>query len=74
MAWLYLLVAGLFEIGWAVGLRYTDGFTRFWPSIGTAGAMAVSVFLLARALQTIPSGPATPSGLESVRWVRPHSA
>ncbi|HSH45981.1 MAG TPA: quaternary ammonium compound efflux SMR transporter SugE [Longimicrobiales bacterium] len=56
MAWTYLVVAGLFEMGWAIGLRYTEGFTRLWPSLWTAGAMAVSVYLLARALQTIPVG------------------
>jgi len=46
MNWLILLVAGLFEIGWAIGLKYTEGFTRFWPSVGTVALMAVSVVLL----------------------------
>ena len=56
MAWVYLIVAGLFEIGWAMGLKYTDGFTRLWPSVWTALSMAVSVWLLAIALKTIPIG------------------
>jgi len=47
MAWLLLVVAGLFEVAWAVGLKYTEGFTRLWPSIGTAVAMIISVVLLA---------------------------
>lgn len=56
MAWVYLIVAGLFEIGWAMGLKYTDGFTRLWPSVWTALSMALSVWLLAIALRTIPIG------------------
>lgn len=56
MAWTYLIIAGLFEIGWAVGLKYTEGFTRLWPSLWTAAAMGVSVFLLAKALQDLPVG------------------
>ncbi|PAP74192.1 quaternary ammonium compound efflux SMR transporter SugE [Rubrivirga marina] len=55
-AWAVLVVAGLFETGWAVGLKYTDGFTRLWPSVWTAASMIVSVYLLARALQTLPVG------------------
>src|SRR5690606_11532285 len=51
MAWIYLIIAGLFEIGCAVGLKYTDGLTRLWPSVWTAASMAVSVVLLARALR-----------------------
>lgn len=58
MAWLYVFVAGLFEIGWAVGLKYTDGFARFWPSIGTVLAMVISVLLLGMALKTLPIGTA----------------
>ncbi|MBC8063210.1 MAG: quaternary ammonium compound efflux SMR transporter SugE [Chlorobia bacterium] len=58
MSWVMLLTAGLFEIVWAVGLKYTDGFTRFWPSIGTAAAMAISVILLALAMKQIPVGTA----------------
>ena len=58
MAWLVLIVAGLFEIGWAVGLKYTDGFTRFWPTVGTVGAMVISLGLLGLALRTLPLGTA----------------
>ena len=56
MAWLILFVAGLFEVGWAVGLKYTVGFTKLWPSVWTAASMAASIFLLALALRTIPLG------------------
>jgi quaternary ammonium compound-resistance protein SugE len=56
MAWTLLLIAGLFEIGWAIGLKYTDGFTRLVPSAFTLIAMTVSVVLLALALRTIPVG------------------
>ena len=56
MNWTLLVVAGLFEIGWAIGLKYTDGFTRLWPSLWTAGAMVVSLALLGIALRTIPVG------------------
>ncbi len=56
MAWLILFVAGLFEVGWAVGLKYTEGFTKLWPSVWTAASMAASIFLLALALRTIPLG------------------
>lgn len=56
MAWIILLLAGLFEIGWAVGLKYTDGFTKLWPSVGTLASLGVSVFLLAIALKTLPLG------------------
>jgi len=56
MAWVYLVIAGLFEIAWAVGMKYTDGFTRLWPSLWTALAMIVSVWCLAVALRTIPIG------------------
>lgn len=58
MPWLILLVAGLFEIGWAIGLKYTEGFTRFWPSVGTLVAMVASVGLLGLALRTLPVGTA----------------
>jgi quaternary ammonium compound-resistance protein SugE len=53
-----LAVAGLFEIAWAVGLKYTEGFSRWWPSVGTALAMVVSVVLLALAMRTLPVGTA----------------
>jgi quaternary ammonium compound-resistance protein SugE len=55
-AWILLLVAGLFEVVWAVGLKYTDGFTRLLPTAITLTAMALSLILLARALRTIPVG------------------
>jgi quaternary ammonium compound-resistance protein SugE len=58
MPWLILLVAGLFEIGWAIGLKYTDGFTRPWPSVGTVVAMAASLFLLGVAMKSLPVGTA----------------
>ena len=57
-AWFYLLLAGLLEVGWAVGLKYTDGFRRPWPSLATAAAMAASFALLAQALKTLPLGTA----------------
>jgi quaternary ammonium compound-resistance protein SugE len=56
MAWLYLVVAGLFEVAWAIGLKYTDGFTRLWPSLWTGASMVLSLFLLAQALRTLPVG------------------
>jgi len=58
MAWFALLVAGLMEVGWAVGLKYTHGFTRLWPSVGTVLAMAVSLGLLGLALRSLPLGTA----------------
>jgi len=58
MNWLILVVAGLFEVGWAIGLKYTDGFTRLWPSVGTVLAMLVSVVLLGIAMKTLPVGTA----------------
>jgi quaternary ammonium compound-resistance protein SugE len=56
MAWILLVVAGLFEIGWAIGLKYTEGFTRPWPSVLTIGAMVASVVLLGVAMKTLPVG------------------
>jgi quaternary ammonium compound-resistance protein SugE len=56
MPWLYLFLAGLLEVGWAIGLKYTNGFTRLWPSVGTVAAMIVSFFFLSLALKTIPVG------------------
>ena len=53
MAWLFLFVAGLFEIGWAIGLKYTEGFTRLVPSILTVTAMTLSILLLGLALRTV---------------------
>jgi quaternary ammonium compound-resistance protein SugE len=56
MAWVVLFVAGLFEIGWAVGLKYTEGFTRLWPTIGTVISVVLSMGLLGVALRTLPVG------------------
>ena len=58
MPWLILFIAGLFEIAWAIGLKYTEGFTRLWPSVGTVAAMVVSVALLGLAMRTLPVGTA----------------
>ncbi len=58
MAWAYLAVAGLFEIGWAIGLKYSDGFSKPVPSLLTVVAMAFSVWLLSIAMRTIPVGTA----------------
>ncbi len=58
MAWLFLLVAGLCEIGWAIGLKYTEGFTRLLPTIGTVVAMAASIGCLGLALKSLPVGTA----------------
>jgi quaternary ammonium compound-resistance protein SugE len=56
MAWALLIIAGFFEIGWAIGLKYTDGFTRFWPSLGTMAAMLISLGLLGVAMKSLPVG------------------
>jgi quaternary ammonium compound-resistance protein SugE len=58
MAWIYLTIAGLFEIGWAIGLKYTDGFTRLLPSLWTLISMILSIVLLGLALKTLPVGTA----------------
>lgn len=58
MSWLVLVVAGLFEVGWAIGLKYTEGFTRLWPTLGTVLAMAISVALLGLAMKQLPVGTA----------------
>jgi quaternary ammonium compound-resistance protein SugE len=58
MAWCLLVLAGLFEVAWAVGIKYTAGFTRWWPSVFTVGSMAMSVLLLAQAIRTLPLGTA----------------
>jgi quaternary ammonium compound-resistance protein SugE len=58
MAWIYLFIAGLFEIGWAVGLKYTDGFTKIWPSVITIATMILSFYFLSTAVKTIPIGTA----------------
>ncbi|BCN41025.1 putative multidrug resistance protein [Alicycliphilus denitrificans] len=58
MTWFVLVIAGLFEVGWAIGLKYTQGFTRFWPTAGTIAAMVVSIGLLGLAMRTLPVGTA----------------
>ena len=58
MAWIYVLAAGVLEVIWAVGLKYTDGFTRLWPSVVTVVTFAGSLFLLALAVRSIPIGTA----------------
>lgn len=58
MNWLILLLAGLLEIGWAIGLKYSEGFTRFWPSVWTLVAMVASMVLLAIAMKSLPVGTA----------------
>lgn len=58
MNWAILVVAGLFEIGWAIGLKYTEGFTRLWPTVATALSMLISVWLLGIAMKTLPVGTA----------------
>ena len=58
MPWILLVLAGLFEVGWAIGLKYTEGFTRLWPSVGTIAAMAISLGLLGVAMKSLPVGTA----------------
>ena len=58
MAWLILFVAGLCEIGWAVGLKYTDGFSRFWPTVFTGASLLASMALLGMAMKSLPLGTA----------------
>src|SRR5262245_48084878 len=58
MAWVMLVVAGLFEVGWAIGLKYMEGFTRLWPTLWTALSMLISLWLLGMALKLLPVGTA----------------
>ena len=58
MGWIYLLIAGLFEVAWAIGLKYADGFTKLWPSVWTLLTMVLSVYFLSRAVQVLPIGTA----------------
>ena len=58
IAWIYLGIAGLLEVCWAIGLKYTEGFTRLWPSVFTLVTLAASMFLLAKASQSLPIGTA----------------
>ena len=59
MAWIILVIAGLFEVGWAIGLKYTEGFTKPWPSVATAACMVVSLWLLGLAMKTLRSNRCT---------------
>ncbi|MGK6309927.1 quaternary ammonium compound efflux SMR transporter SugE [Variovorax sp. DT-64] len=56
MAWILLIIAGLLEVGWAIGLKYTEGFTRLWPSFFTLASMVLSVVLLGIAMKSLPVG------------------
>jgi len=58
MNWVILIIAGFFEIAWAIGLKYTDGFTKLWPTVGTMVAMVTSFILLGLAMKTLPVGTA----------------
>jgi len=58
MSWLVLIIAGLFEVGWAIGLKYTEGFTKLWPSVGTAVSMVISLVMLGLAMKQLPLGTA----------------
>ena len=58
MAWFILVAAGLFEVGWAIGLKYTEGFTRLWPTIWTLFAIIISLWLLGIAMKSLPVGTA----------------
>jgi len=58
MPWVYLFIAGLMEVGWAVGLKYTHGFSRLWPTVWTVLAMVFSLFFLGQSLKTLPVGTA----------------
>jgi quaternary ammonium compound-resistance protein SugE len=58
MDWVVLVIAGLFETGWAIGLKYTHGFTRLWPSVWTIAAMGVSLWFLGIAIRSLPVGTA----------------
>ena len=56
MPWIYIVIAGLLEVAWAIGLKYADGFTRFWPSLWTIVGMIASFFVLAQGVRTLPIG------------------
>jgi quaternary ammonium compound-resistance protein SugE len=58
MAWTILIIAGLFEVVWAIGLKYTEGFTRLWPTVATGSAMIISLWLLGIAMKSLPVGTA----------------
>ncbi|GAB6070775.1 quaternary ammonium compound efflux SMR transporter SugE [Thiomicrorhabdus hydrogeniphila] len=58
MSWIFLFIAGLLEISWAIGLKYTEGFTKLWPTLGTVFALLTSFLLLGLALKSLPVGTA----------------
>lgn len=58
MVWIIIVIAGLFEVGWAIGLKYTEGFTRLWPTVGTVLSMIISLWLLGIAMKSLPVGTA----------------
>lgn len=58
VAWIIVVIAGVFEIGWAIGLKYTEGFTRLWPTVWTALSMVISLWLLGIAMKSLPVGTA----------------
>lgn len=58
MAWIYLIIAGIFEVVWAIGLKYTEGFSKLWPSVITGLGMAISFYFLSMAVKTLPIGTA----------------
>ncbi len=58
MAWFLVLIAGLFEVAWAIGLKFTHGFSRFWPTVGTVAAISLSLWLLGLAMKSLPVGTA----------------
>ncbi|KIY21845.1 quaternary ammonium compound efflux SMR transporter SugE [Mesobacillus subterraneus] len=58
MAWIFLVIAGLFEVVWAIGLKYTDGFTKLYPSLITIAGMGISFYFLSMAVKTLPIGTA----------------
>ena len=70
MSWIILFFAGLFEVGWAVGLKYTDGFSKPLPTVLTVAAMAISLGLLGLAMKELPLGTPTPSGPGWGPWAR----
>ncbi len=55
LPWILLVIAGLLEVGWAIGLKHTAGFTRLWPSVWTIASMVISFALLAKAMQSLPA-------------------
>ena len=74
MAWIVLFIAGLLDIGWAIGLKFTEGFTRLWPTIGTVASMILSIVLLGLARKTLPVGTAYAIWTESARSATRFSA